>query len=116
MSYTSSCHCGTVSATVEGDIPTRGMSCNCSICRRKGHLLHFEPAANVALTAPEGRTGSYTFNKGMIAHMFCQTCGCSPFAAGKAPDGSEMVAINLRCVPECDLDALEIHKVDGASF
>jgi len=116
MTYTASCHCGAISATVEGDTPSQGMSCNCSICRRKGHILHFEPAGNTTLVAPEGQVGSYTFNKGMIDHRFCQTCGCSPFANGRMPDGSEMVAINLRCVPECDLDALNIQKVDGASF
>ena len=52
----------------------------------------------------------YFFNRHMIAHRFCATCGCQPFGRGKGPEGNEMAAINLRCVPEVDIDALEIEK------
>ena len=31
-------------------------------------------------------------------------------------DGSEMVAINVRCLHDVDLDALNVTKVDGKSF
>ena len=29
MSFTSSCHCGALSATVDEDLPAKGMTCNC---------------------------------------------------------------------------------------
>lgn len=116
MSYSASCHCGAVSADVAEDLPARGMVCNCSICRRKGTVLHFTPAGNVRIQAADDAIGSYQFNRHVIEHKFCRVCGCSPFARGSTPDGGEMVAVNLRCVPECDLDALEIDRVDGASF
>lgn len=116
MSYTTSCHCGTISATVEGDLPASGMTCNCSMCRRKGTILHFVPASEARVDAPADKLGDYTFNKQTIHHHFCTECGCTPFALGTGPDGREMVAVNLRCVPECDIDALEINRVDGASF
>jgi hypothetical protein len=32
------------------------------------------------------------------------------------PDGTRMVAVNLRCVPDIDLDTLEIQKFDGAKL
>lgn len=116
MAFTSSCHCGELSATVAGELPGSAMSCNCSICRRKGHLLHFVPASETKLSTPADKLGDYTFNNHVIHHNFCTTCGCSPFGSGKDGDGNEMVAINLRCVDECDLDALEISEVDGASL
>ncbi len=116
MSYTTSCHCGSISAEINGDLPKSGMTCNCSICRRKGHVLHFVAAADAKITAPEGTLADYTFNKHMIHHHFCKACGCSPFGTGSDGQGNTMVAINLRCVPECDLDALAIHAVDGASL
>jgi hypothetical protein len=103
MAYKGSCHCGAVTFAVEGDIPTTAMSCNCSHCRRKGMLLAFVPL-------DQFRVESH------IEHQFCTDCGCQGFAVGTAPDGSRMAAVNLRCVPDVDLDALQIQKIDGASF
>lgn len=37
MKYRGSCHCGAVAFEVEGEIQSV-LSCNCSICRRKGSL------------------------------------------------------------------------------
>lgn len=116
MTYTSSCHCGALSASIDDDMPTEAMSCNCSMCRRKGHLLHFVPASAAAIDASAGKLSDYTFNKHAIHHHFCATCGCNPFGKGTDRDGNEMVAINMRCVTDCDLDSLQIHRVDGASF
>lgn len=115
MAYESSCHCGAVKVTVDADPPTEAMSCNCSHCRRKGFLLTFVPAGQVSLSGADALT-DYFFNKHNIAHRFCQTCGCQPLGMGKGPDGSEMAAVNLRCVPDIDLDGLTIKPVDGASF
>ncbi|OYX07802.1 MAG: hypothetical protein B7Z08_11805 [Sphingomonadales bacterium 32-68-7] len=58
---------------------------------------------------------AYTFNAHNIRHQFCSTCGCAPFAEGTGPGGVAMVEINLRCVPDCDLAALEITEIDGAA-
>jgi hypothetical protein len=52
--------------------------------------------------------------KGSISFQFCETCGCAPFAEGRGPNGP-MVEINLRCVPEIDLDCLEITRFDRAN-
>lgn len=116
MSFEGSCHCGAVSFSVAAELPTQAMSCNCSHCRRKGFLLAFVPAAGVTITVGEERLVDYNFNRHVITHRFCDTCGCQPLAAGTAPDGSATAAVNLRCVPEADPDTLEIVKVDGASF
>ena len=116
MAFDGGCHCGAVTFTVAGDPPGRAMSCNCSHCRRKGFLLAFVPAASLTITAGEDALTDYGFNRHAIAHRFCATCGCQPFGQGKRPDGTPTAAVNLRCVPSIDLDALEIEKVDGARF
>jgi hypothetical protein len=116
MAFEGSCHCGAVSYTVEGDIPGTAMSCNCSHCRRKGFLLAFVPIDQFRLESGADKLESYTFNKHNIDHQFCTDCGCQGFSVGTGPSGEKMAAVNLRCVPEADLDALTIHKVDGASF
>ncbi len=115
MPYTGSCHCGAVTFAVAADLPGEAMSCNCSHCRRKGFLLTFVPADQFTLRSGEDSLASYQFYKHNIKHRFCATCGTQSFAEGSTPDGP-MRAINLRCVPEIDLDALKINKVDGASF
>ena len=50
------------------------------------------------LLSGEGATTEYQFNKHVIHHLFCSTCGIQSFAHGKGPDGIEMVAINARCL------------------
>lgn len=110
-----SCHCGKVTLSVQADTPTEAISCNCSHCRRKGLLLSFLPAEQVTLDQGEADLVTYNFNKHVIHHRFCTTCGCQPFAEGER-DGKKMRAVNLRCAPDVDLDALTIKKVDGASF
>jgi hypothetical protein len=114
MSFQGSCHCGAVRFTVDADLPQEAMSCNCSICRRKGTLMAFYPAAKVKVDGAAA-LDAYKFNKHRLSHWFCKTCGIHPFAGGIGSDGKEMRAINLRCVPEADLDALKIGKFDGAS-
>ena len=116
MAYSGSCHCGAVTFTVAGDAPDTAISCNCSHCRRKGLLLNFGPGDSLTIDSGEGGLVTYLFNKHAIQHRFCAVCGCQPFATGTGPDGSAMAAINLRCVPDIDIDALTIQKVDGARF
>ena len=116
MTYQGSCHCGAVTYEVEGDIPATAMSCNCSHCRRKGFLLSFVPIDQFRLTQGADKLQSYGFNKHHIDHQFCTDCGCQGFAVGTGPSGEKMAAVNLRCVPDADLDALNIQQVDGASL
>ncbi|MFT3965254.1 MAG: GFA family protein [Sphingobium sp.] len=116
MAYEGSCHCGTVAFTVDADLPTEAISCNCSHCRRKGFLLAFVPASQFSLTGGADALATYRFNTHRLAHIFCPTCGVQPYGEGAGPDGTEMRAINLRAVPACDLDALTVQKVDGASY
>jgi hypothetical protein len=115
MSFEGGCHCGAVTFSVDADIPTKAVSCNCSICRQKGLLLAFFPVDKFTLTSGEDALTTYEFNAHKIAHRFCMVCGCQPFAAGKNPDGSEMRSVNLRSVPAANLEGLEIQHYDGAS-
>jgi hypothetical protein len=114
MLHTGSCHCGDIAFEVEGAFD-HALSCNCSICRRKGSLLAFVPATDFTLTTPKEKVSTYSFNKHIIQHHFCANCGVSPYAEATAPDGTPTIALNLRCVPDVDLDALTIKHWDGAS-
>lgn len=115
MAYSGSCHCGAIGFTVDTDLPGEAISCNCSHCRRKGFILAFVPAEKFTLEGSGNDETEYRFNSKTIAHKSCAICGCQPYAEGKGKDGVETRMINLRCVPECDIDALKISQVDGAS-
>ena len=113
MSYEASCHCGAVRVQVDADPPQEAISCNCSHCRPKGMLLTFMPRDKVTVSGEEALE-EYRFNKKVIAHRFCRTCGVQPFAEGPGPDGPGAM-INLRCVADLDLEKLRIIAFDGAS-
>lgn len=110
-----SCHCGKVAFEVEGEIDS-GLSCNCSICQRKGSLLWFVPRAQLRVTQGEDALATYTFNRHVVRHRFCPTCGMHPFGEGTDPKGNAMAAINLRCLTDIELENIPVHHFDGRSM
>lgn len=115
MSHSASCHCGAVALTFEGDIE-QAIDCNCSLCRRRGGLLWFGRKSAATFQADPAALRTYTFNAHKLQHRFCGICGVAPFSEGIGPDGAEMVAVNLRCVPALDLATLKIVPYDGAAM
>lgn len=114
MKYQGSCHCGKVAFEVEGEIEG-AISCNCSICQRKGSILWFVPRDKLTLHTPEENAAIYTFNQHVIQHRFCPTCGMHPYGEGTDPSGHKMAAINIRCPGDVDLDAVPVQHFDGRS-
>lgn len=112
MNYRGSCHCGQIAFEVDGEIP-EVMSCNCSICQRKGALMWFVPRSSLKLLTPPENMNTYTFNKHAIKHHFCPVCGIHPFGEAVAPSGQDMAAINVRCLDDIDLSALKIKYFNG---
>lgn len=112
--HTGSCHCGLVRFRVEG-APDKAIECNCSHCSRKGLLLWFVPRDAVHVDAGEDRLVEYRFNRRVIQHLFCPTCGCQPFGFGTAPDGRATAAVNVRCLDDVDVATIERLPFDGRS-
>ncbi|MBK5571854.1 GFA family protein [Ensifer sp. SSB1] len=113
MRYEGSCHCGKIAVAVAGDF-AEAIDSHCSLCRRRGGLLAFIPRDRLTMKTPETDLSTYLFNKHVIRHHFCDSCGIAPFGEGEGPHG-KMAAINLRCLPEFDLEAVKIVKYDGRS-
>ncbi len=109
------CHCGRVRYDVTLDLTKPVIACNCSMCLKKGTLLGFVPAADFKLLSGEDALTGYKFNKKVIDHLFCSTCGVTSFARGKKPDGTPTVAINTRCLDGVDVQKLPVMQYDGAS-
>ena len=115
MTHQGSCHCGRIKFEVEGEI-TSAMSCNCSICQRKGTLMWFVPRGALRLLTPEDETSTYLFNKHVIKHRFCPTCGIHTHGEGTDPKGNAMAAINVRCLEGVELDSIEITPFNGRAL
>jgi hypothetical protein len=108
-----SCHCGKTAYAFEGDPITEALECNCSLCARKGMLMHFVPASLFTLKTPRENLTTYKFNKHVIDHHFCPACGIASFSEAVDPKGNKMVAINVRCVDGVDPQALAIKHFNG---
>jgi hypothetical protein len=113
--YTGGCHCGAVRYEATADL-SNVISCNCSICSKKGSLLTFVPREQFKLLSGADGQADYQFGSKVIHHMFCKTCGIGSYALGVMPDGTKMAAINVRCLDGVDLDALKPTPFDGRSL
>lgn len=114
MTHQGSCHCGKVAFEVQGEL-AEAMTCNCSICTRKGAPMWFVPRGALRLLTPEAGLASYSFNRHIIRHRFCPTCGIHCFGEGLDPKGNPMAAVNIRCLEGIDLEAIPLRHFDGRS-
>lgn len=109
-----SCRCGAVAYEVETDLDGL-IECNCSHCYRKGLVLAFVSPDAFRITA-DGPQTEYQFNTHKIRHLFCDACGVQSFARGAKPDGTQMVAVNVRTLTDVEPFSWTAQRVDGRSF
>lgn len=78
--------------------------------------MWFVPREQLHLLTPDSAASTYTFNKHVIKHRFCPTCGIHPYGEGVDPKGNHMAAINIRCLEDIDLAAIPVQNFDGRSL
>jgi hypothetical protein len=110
--YKGSCHCGNIAFEVEGEL-AQTVSCNCSICSRKGALLWAVPRDKLRLLNSEQGVGQYTFNNHVIAHRFCQACGIHAYAEDVAANEERTAYVNVRCLQGIEPDSFPVMHFDG---
>ena len=111
--YAGVCHCGKVEFNFSlPDKVTRGLRCNCSICKRLGvmHSPIVKPGG-VTVTKGEQELKTYHYDEGEITWYFCQNCSIYLFY-----DCEVQGRVNLGCVESVDTFAIEAAFCDGASF
>jgi hypothetical protein len=113
--YTGSCHCGKIRYEVTTNL-AQTITCNCSICARRGWILTFVGADAFKPLSGTEEQSLYQFGKKSLEHLFCPVCGVSSFGTGKGQDGKTMYAINVRCLAGVDVNALKPLACDGASL
>lgn len=112
-----SCHCKAVTYEAELDLTQPSYRCNCSICQKLRNWMAFAPAAKVTILSGEDALKDYQFGQKRIHHLFCATCGISPFARSQMPDGTPGFAIKLNTLDDvtpAELAAIPIVYFDGA--
>lgn len=110
--YEGGCHCGKVRYRATTDL-AKVIQCNCSICSKKGYLLTFVTPDAFELATGEDAVTDYQFNKNIVHHVFCSTCGIGSYAWGTGRDGKKMYSVNVRCLEGVDVSGLTITSVDG---
>ena len=78
--------------------------------------MWFVPRESLKLLTPDENASTYVFNKHVIQHRFCATCGIHPYGEAPDPKGNAMAAINIRCIDGLDLEKIPVQHFDGTGF
>lgn len=113
--YHGSCHCKKVEFKVSTNL-NKIVSCNCSICSKKGVLHHRVTPEQFKLTKGAEYLSLYQFGSKEAKHYFCRSCGIHPFSNPRA--APDMYSVNVRCLNDFDLDkeTCQIVKFDGKNW
>jgi hypothetical protein len=114
--YSASCHCGAVRFSFRAEPITRGVRCNCSICRRKGAVMSvpYVPPQDFLTLEGLDSLAVYRFGDEECNHYFCKRCGVYPFHDGVDTPGH--YRINLGCVEGLESWNLPVDLIDGRSW
>lgn len=108
------CHCGKIRFEVVAPADIVADQCNCSICRKTGHIGLIVPKEDFRLVSGELDLESYTFNTGVAQHLFCRHCGVKSFYVPRShPAG---ISVNVNCLEPETIDSIEVIPFDGANW
>jgi hypothetical protein len=117
------CHCGFVRFEVDAELD-HVRSCDCSICCKRGALIHRVPSDALRLLTPTfAELALYQWHTRTAEDYFCPRCGILPFrrprhrGAQETADGKPDFSgwgINVRCLEGVDLDAIPVKRIFGS--
>ena len=109
--HSGACHCGRVRFEVTAPAEIVVSECNCSICRKSGHLGLIVPSDRFRLVSGEASLTTYRFNTGTARHLFCSHCGVKSFYVPRShPEG---ISVNVRCLDPGTVDRMPVKPFDG---
>ena len=93
--YQGSCHCGRIKFEVDADLDHVRI-CDCSICRKRGALIHRVPPECLRVLTPLEELSLYQWHTMTAKDYFCPTCGILPFRRPRTKE--DIWGINVRCL------------------
>ena len=120
--YSGSCHCGRVRFEVDADIDHVRV-CDCSICRKRGALIHRVDEADLRILTPLEDLMLYQWGSRTAKDYFCPTCGILPFRRPSYPTAKEQSegidpfygwAVNTRCLDKFDYSEVPQKPIYGS--
>ncbi|OBT87940.1 hypothetical protein VE02_04545 [Pseudogymnoascus sp. 03VT05] len=121
QTYTGTCHCGHIRFSITSSLPDV-VSCDCSICIRRGALIQripdaaFHPISPTAASLEDGTHGliEYRFNTMVARDYICPVCGILGFRRPRL--GMGVWAINVRCLEGVEVEKLMVRRVFGSQL
>ncbi|NNF17294.1 MAG: GFA family protein [Gammaproteobacteria bacterium] len=108
MKYSASCHCKKINIEVEAPERLTVQECNCSICRKTGHLHLIVPRSHLQILSGAESTTLYQFNTKVARHYFCRHCGVKVFYVPRSnPQGYSVNARCLEPVPDMTVETFD---------
>jgi len=111
--FSTKCHCGNVSITVD-TLPETLTSCNCSICDRYGALWAYYEAKEMAVKNAEHPISTYKWGKKKITFHSCSNCGCVMYHSCVNDEGVLRVGVNARMSEPKLPKGISVRLFDGA--
>jgi hypothetical protein len=121
--YRGSCHCGKIRFEIDADLDHVRV-CDCSICTKRGALIHRVEEECFRLLTPIEELSLYQWHTRTAKDYFCPCCGILPFRRPRGALTSAEVAagvarfhgwaVNVRCLDGVDLESLPIKRVHGS--
>ncbi|MCB2112865.1 MAG: hypothetical protein R3C42_00840 [Parvularculaceae bacterium] len=91
------------------------ISCDCSICRRTGGLWTYYSPADAERKNASALSAKYLWGDKTLSLHFCGECSRVTHWTAVDP-GYERMGVNVRMMPDVELDEIEVRRIDGASY
>lgn len=118
--YTGACHCGRIKFEVD-TVLDHVRECDCSICFKRGALIHRVAATDFRTLTPIEDICLYVWGTETAKDYFCPDCGILPFRRPSAPSEEEQKngveffggwSVNARCL-DADLSKVPRRQIEG---
>lgn len=113
QTYRGSCHCGSVRSEADLELDHVRV-CDCSMCRKRGGLLHRVDDSRFRLHTPLRELSLYQWNTMTARDYFCPVCGSQPFRRPRT--APESWSVNVRCLDGVDVESLRVEHVRGSKL
>ena len=122
QTYQGSCHCGKIRFEIDADLDHVRV-CDCSICTKRGALIHRVEEKCFRLPTPIEELSLYQWHTRTAKDYFCPQCGILPFRRPRALTSAEVGAgvepfngwgVNVRCLDGVDLQSIPVRRIRGS--